>query len=316
MLAKKLICIAIYISCVAAGEARELSFPEESFSLQTVERNLLGITVADGAVFAFLKNSGFFLRIPFNPDGKDRETRFGRLTDQRRQNLPLGLGAEWRALERLDNRFVLFDAARLATAEVDATSFQTLIERSIAWDLIRPPADRGGEATRAETAQLRAKFRQRFLATPGIKLAGMARIPASWQKQKDARRGADYLVATRIPDFPLLWLECQADAPSQCLVARYCQLSERLDIPSEAIVGFGLSEKRQLLVFGDPTRHRLLLYHWRSCYGSTRSKQVVQLPAKIKTLTALHIDADDRLWVGSDEPDDYVNASIYSWTEW
>ena len=313
---KRRLIAVLSLGCIAASPGRELPFPKEAESIQTVERSIFGVSILQGEIFAFLKGTAFALRIPFSPEDKDIKARFGQLLDQVRQNLPAALGASWRSIERYDKRYLLFDALRLSTAEVDAKDFTPLIERSIVWDLIRPPADRGGEATRSETAEVRAKFQRQLRATSGVKISGLARIPASWVSSNDSSRVNRYLMASRIPDFPLLMLECQADEPSQCMIARYCQLSPKLAIEPEAIVGFGLSEKRRLLIFGDPTRHQLVLYKWQSCYRSTLSPIVLKLPRRLKTLVSLSTDFHDRLWIVSDEPDDMLNASIYFWESW
>jgi hypothetical protein len=313
---KRLWSCTAALLCVAAGEPRELPFPEEGASVETVERNVSGVARAVDSVFIFPKNPALLLRASFAVDGKDREARFGKLEAQERLAVSGVDGASWRGLDRVEGRFVLFDGGRLSVVELDEKSFKTIVERSIPWDLIRPPADRGGEATRSEIAEAQAAFKRRLLAAPPPKLAGIARVPDSWKIAKSKGMGNVYLAATRIEGFPLLQLECRSDEASQCLIARFCKLGTPLGIPPEGVAGIGLDEKRRLVVFGDTTQHGFVAYEWRSCYHLPRAKAAWRLPGKVKSLAGFSIDADGRLWVASDAADDYLNASVYLWDRW
>jgi hypothetical protein len=306
----------VALLCVAAGEPRELPFPEGRASVETAERTVQGVARAADSVFIFPKSPALVLRAPFAVDGKDREARFGKLEAQERLTVSHVDGAAWRGLDRIEGRYVLFDGGRLAVVELDEKTFKTIVERSIPWDLIRPPADRGGEATRSETAEAQAAFKRRFLAAPSPKLAGIARVPDSWKIARSKGMGNVYLAATRIEGFPLVQLECRADEASQCMVARFCKLGTPLGIPPEAVAGIGLDEKRRLVVFGDTTVHGFVAYEWRSCFHSPRAKSAWRLPGKVKSLAGFSVDADGRLWVASDVADDYLNASVYVWDTW
>lgn len=314
--AKRLASCAAALLCVAAGEPRELPFPEERASVETVERTIQGVARAADSVFIFPKNPALVLKAAFAVDGQDRGARFGKLEAQERLTISHADGAAWRGLDRIEGRYVLFDGGRLSVVELDDKSFKPIVERSIPWDLIRPPADRGGEATRSETAEAQAAFKRRFLAAPSPKLAGIARVPDSWKIAKGKRMGNVYLAATRIEGFPLLQLECRADEASQCMVARFCKLGTPLGIPAEAVAGIGLDEKRRLIVFGDTTAHGFVAYEWRSCFHSPRVKSAWRLPGKVKSLAGFAVDAEGRLWVASDVADDYLNASVYVWDTW
>jgi hypothetical protein len=42
-------------------------------------------------------------------------------------------------------------------------------------------------------------------------------------------------------------------------------------------------------------------------------RAALALPSKLKRLSGLAIDKDDRLWLTTETPDDYSNASVFAW---
>lgn len=297
------------------GSVKNLEMPPPERSLETVHRTVTAVGTSelkDGVqrVVVMPDKQNFLIETSYKPKGTTRAESFGTLLDSRRQSVPAGnLPPDWRAVVFAGARIHLFDGAWLTFVEVDGASFKELTRRTLAWDLIRPPRDRGGEATPGETGELRASFKRRYLSTLGLKITGLARIPAAWEGGKGVR----YLAATRIKGFPLLLLECQADELAQCMVARQCYLEGAKDLEPGAVSGIAVSAERKLVLIGDAKQRRLVAFRYQSCYHVPATGAVWELPAKLKGLTNLHVDAQDGLWVTTDGPDDYTAASLYNW---
>lgn len=299
------------------ANAKILPAPKESQSLETASRAIGAVSV-DAKHIAFLpKEGGFFWILPFVSDQNQekgdelakRQARFGKIGDQRRGELAAGPAAlAWAGAVTMEGRSLFLDGRDLIMIEVGHDSLKEMTRRSIPWDLIRPPRDRSGEPTVKETQALRANFKRRFLATEGQKIVGITRAPASWYKTAKSA----YLLVTRIPDFPLLMLECDKEEPTSCTVARQCYVEAQLT--SENLVGIGALEKPSTLLIGDRKARRLKKFRFDSCYHVTTTGEIL-LPEKLKTLTNLAVDDEARLWLSTAAPDDYLNASIFFWNK-
>lgn len=298
------------------AQGRILTLPDEASSIESAEADVRSVSFIDQQVFVFLKNPKKILRVSFLPEGNSRESRFGKIVDQERLYLSGDDTSMWRAVDKVDGRYLMFDGAQLAVSELDPKSHKIVGSRAIPWDLLRPPADRGGEATRSETDETRGRFSKAMLAAPPLKFVGFARVPEAWKLKLANGMGQAYLIASRISGFPLLLMECRKDEPSQCLISRYCRLTAPLNIPPEAVSGIGIVPSSKSLIIGDASQHNLVSYKWRSCYAIDRQSESWQLPPQIKNLRGFSIDNDGRLWVASDRQDDYLNASIYFWNKW
>lgn len=294
----------------------ELAFPAERASLETITRAASVVGRFDGQVIVLSDDKSFAVVAAFDEAGASREAVFGKLTDQARRPLGKSVGPEpaWRAVDVVGNKALLFDGAALSFVEVDSETLAEVGHRSVPWDQLRPPRDRGGEAPGWETAALRARFQKALQATPGAKVAGLARIPAAWRGKGASGRG--YFATTRIKGFPLLELECgNEESPSACFLSRACNVENFGDIVSDDIVGAGTLERggERLVLIGDASRRRIVGLDYKSCFHVPRSKREWIVPAKVKSLTTFAVDAGGILWVGSHLPDDYLNASVYFW---
>lgn len=201
----------------------------------------------------------------------------------------------------------LLDGSSLSLVEIGGNPVKVVIERSIGWDRIKPPRDRGGEPTTLETQQLRARFKQNFDRTKGTKFTGVAFMGETAKENR-------YFLASRVPSFPLTVLDCDKKMSGDCVVSRACYVENLLGLESEQITGIGYSEKSKLVAFGDNKNQKIHLFKYSSCMHVEKIG-LLTLPKKIKRLTNLTIDKRNNLWVSTENHDGSTRASIYFWKE-
>ena len=291
------------------GREKPLPFPENQHSLETLTRSVRAVNQFKGRVITMPSKAAFAMVGSFHPEGTTREQVFGKISTLDRREVFKGDSVyHWTGIDVLETRVLLFEGESLTMVEADPETLKEVTRRSVLWDRIAPPRDRGGEATAPETAALRVMFKQRFSATSGVKVAGIAPLPDTWR----ASPLRQYVVATRIRGFPLLIMECDKSDLSVCRITRQCHLEGSGDLKPEAITGIAVSSKRRLILIGDADGHRLVGFKFHSCYHITR-RDTYPLPVRLKELTNVAVDADDRLWVTTDAADDYHNASLFYW---
>lgn len=293
----------------ASGAPKLLPFPETVQALETLSRGVTAVAVESGRLIIMPREGGYAITTPFHPDGKTREDVFGKLTDSQRLEVAKDAGPfNWTGIVAGTDRVLLLDGESLALFETDPKNLKEIVRRTLPWDMIAPPADRGGEPTKLETASFRTRFKHAFQATNGVKLSGIAPLPDGWRTSKKRQ----YLAISRIKGFPLLLLECDKAEASSCVVARQCYLEGASDLLADSLTGIAVSEARRLVYIGDRKNMRVAAFKFHSCIHVTRRSDIA-LPARLKTLTNLAIDADDRLFVTTEIPDDYHNASLFFW---
>ena len=292
------------------AEVKNLSEPPEKQSLESIAPHLSGLFVGKDALLLIPDAQSFFVTAPFRSDATSRIQMFGDLDSQSRRYLPPGTdGVDLVAADWDKDRILLFDGTAATVHEIATTDFKEVTKRSMPWDLIKPPADRGGEATRVETAGFRSRFKIQWLKTLGRKLVGVVPLPLPLSKG----RHHVYLAATRVAGFPLVEITCGDDeALSACMITRHCSLDGAKELTPSSIAGIGFSEARRMVLIGDARRQMLVGFRYDSCLQVAKVKEY-KLPAKLKTVSNLFVDQKDRLWVTTRSPDDYRNANVFFW---
>lgn len=294
---------------------RELENPTEARSLLTLTRSVAAVGVESGRILMLSQEPGterVAVASPYFAKGATREQVFGKLTDQTRFEIIPSTVMEapnWRGVDVSAAKPLFLDGAAMTLHEVDPKTLKSIMQRSIPWDLIMPPRDRGGEGTKHEIATLRTAFKRAFLGTMPVKAVGMTKIPKSWGS---GGKRQPYLMVMRVKGFPLVQIECEEDERSQCMVTRACLLEGASDLLPAAVTGIGVLPKDRLIVIGDRSRHRLLGFKFDSCLSVKRVRDWV-LPSKIKAMSNLTIDSDGTLFVSTQMPDDYLNANLFTW---
>lgn len=298
-------------SAPAAVALPPLAEPLKNQSLETIERRVVAVGLAPSGLVLAAEQVQFVITSPFKKEAETREAIFGKLIDSKR--MMVGDKSErfdWRAFFPFENRVMAFDGTKMMLMEVDSTSYNEVIRRSIPWDQLKPPRDRGGEGTTREISAFRSSFKKAMLAMKGTKVSGMAKLPDNWFKNGKT----NYLLLSRLKDFPLLLLECSTSSASECMLSRGCNLERFTGSPIETLRGIAVSSERQQIFIGDPVQKKLHVLKFNTC------NQVVGLgsrvlPQSLKPLSNILVDQDDRLFVTTESPDDYLNASLYFWNK-
>lgn len=286
-----------------------LSEPILPQSLETIERKVYAVGRTANGLMIAPDRENFVITTPFTVGGANRELTFGKMLDSKRA--VIGDKTElydWRAFFPVENRILAFEGRLLMMVELDSTSLTEIIRRPIQWDTIKPPRDRGGEATTYESSQFRAAFKKAMLATKGLKSSGIATIPKSWLNNGKT----NYLMLSKLERYPLLLMECDEQTPSSCVVTRGCNVEKKFKTKISDLRGIGISESRKQIIVGDPVAKELHAFKFNSCYSIQHTASRA-LPKKIKTLSNLTVDVDERLFITTEDPDDYLNASLYFW---
>lgn len=317
------LCLSLVYACtsrkISAGPAQvaargpsdiPLSFPSNEQSIETLEGNITALTLLPKHVMMLVKDRPLLIATAFPRTVSPTARLEARFADSKRLDLPLtaaGLDSVgWSAMSPRDEHLLLLNGSDLSLAYLDIAKKPLLISKhTLIFDLLRPGPDRGGEAPSVEIAGLRTKFRRTLEANPGVKIVGMAAIPAAWQATDT------YVLATRLPGFPLLTMRCDPDNPSQCQLSRACPLRGHAPAPT-AVAGIATHPSKRLILIGDKDQHHVLAYHFQACL-EVRHSHTLALPTKVKVLTNLHIDQSENLWLSTEQPDDYYNASVYWW---
>lgn len=292
--------------------AAMLPAPVATQSAETIERHVIAIGRINSGLLLGTQHERFIFTTPFNPDQTTREGVFGKMVDSKRTTISDKETFDWRAFFPLsgkhENRVLALDGTRLAFIELDAKNFSEIARRGMPADHIKPPRDRSGEPTTAETKEFRAEFSNAMRKLSGTIVTGAARIPDDWMRNGRT----NYLMHSRLPRFPLLLATCSRNEPSQCIVERGCNLEGYKGTPTEQLAGIAIKAEKREVVLGDPIARKLHVLKFDSCFH-VPYRSSIGLPDSLKKLTNIFVDEDGRLFVSTDQPDDYLNASLFYW---
>jgi hypothetical protein len=295
---------------------KQLSFAAIHHAQIAIERGIYGVFRRDEQLFLLPKFGDFFIVGPYQPAAEDPRKAFGRgdedTAEGTRVKFPKGLSASfWRGVFELDGKWFFLDSYRRRLLVREKLDGEWRLPRDLVLDLIRPPADDRGPPIWQEVASLRQRFAAALKANqdnPEI-FSDVAILPQKWRASFG---GSQLLVASRLPGFPLVTLQCRSQGAGYCQFHRQCFLSPKDSLAAVDTAGIAVSAARKQILIGDYKRHRILVYRLGSCFHLPHVT-TIRLPKKIGPLTALHVDQDDRLWVTTKDPDPYRNASVYVW---
>lgn len=190
----------------------------------------------------------------------------------------------------------------------------------IAYQKLRPPADSRGEPPRHEVAATRSSFWHALKALAQDRkpiISGLTEWSSSKagafgdSKAKNASQTVRFFAATRAKGFPLVTVHCQLQARSYCSFDRHCWLPKEI---GSSFIPTGISfqkSSRLLLISGRRTIYKVRV---KSCFDM-RLVGKLQAPKKIADITDIHVDEHDRLWLSTNNIDNYHAANIYAWPQ-
>lgn len=287
----------------------QLQNPDELHAAITIERGLSGVSVSEDYTFVFSGDSSDMVELTFDLDGKTRDEKFGLLTEQKR--IPLlnaKFPGKWRGIFTVGERLVAWDASMLQLLVLNEITFKTILSSTVPTDLLRPAADRGGEPTKLEIEVERNKFKAASRKVFGLKYTGIAEIPRSWEKGT----GINFAVASKVPGYPLMLLNCSSDAPGTCMMTRHCFLEGGPKIAAEHVAGVGVMAEAKEILIGNNKLNQIDVYKFNSCFDVVWQRSI-KLPARLPKMSNFSIDDHQRLWVVTPIPDSTTDSNLFYW---
>ena len=178
-------------------------------------------------------------------------------------------------------------------------------------DIFKPAPDSRGEPTRQEITESRKKFTQGLIGLGGgeVVLSGIAGMPRTWSSIKGVR---SYLVVSRVKGYSLFRMDCSRKDSFVCMLRRKCFLRDAVRVSPAALSGIAISRNRRQILIADRSKNRLLVFRWNSCFDVPYLGSIA-LPSSLNRVRNIMIDNDDSLWLSTEFPDNYLNASVYKW---
>lgn len=301
---------------IAQGKIRQLDFDKIDHAQISVEREIYGVYRDGNRIWLLPKFGGFLIESHYNPSGIDSEEAFymkGRDTAKsERHHLPDNISDSfWRGIFRIDDKLVILDSFRQRFISFSPENKTWGPVRDLVLDLLKPAADSRGQAPLRETQEYQARFRKTYSKIKGQAevFTDTAIIPEGW---RSSFAGSQVLLVSRLPGFSLIGLKCDLSGMGYCQFQRGCFIETSSSIDPESLSGIAISKKRRQILIGDYRKQQIYLFRYDSCFH-IEHVGALKLPPQLNALTAIDIDADDNLWISTEEPDPYLNASIYRW---
>lgn len=292
---------------------KNLKFKEITYFSVSRTRAISGLTLIDDALHYTAPRNPHLYSATINPKAPypDLVIRGGKEPDFSADRWPFaknGQKSEGTALARYPGRpesALLLDGRRMQLRFIDLAKKSQFARADVIIDHIRPAPDSRGEAPAAEAARVRGRFVKAVLGLMKRKATVITGMTYFGQAGSAYR----YLATTAAPGFPLVTLSCRK---------HYCKIDTTCHLPrsiTSGLVGVGYQPKAKLLVVADAKAVYKL--RMRSCYDTKLLSKRLP-PRQLRPLTALAIDAQQRLWLGTGGLDDYHAANIYAWdkTAW
>lgn len=306
----------LQLPLLSLASVLELPTPTAMNAMPTVELSPTGIVVnGEKLFFVFPKNS-LYLRTKWSAYGKTPAEKFGDLLSQVRVDVKAPpMGSRWVGGWAIGKQLVWLDGAELNTVAIGIDDAQEKTYRSIPWEgVVRPGRDRGGEAGRPETKALQAKFKKEFQNAGPVRIAGVASMEGGLEHEKEDGTHSKHFtlaVLTRLPSFPFGVISCQIADPSQCSWERACAAPGLTMNPTDRL-SLAYDSQDRLLLVGSASTRDIQIFKFSSCLAISPVGKML-LPEKIKLQSSMAIDTLGRLFIGTVEPDNYFNASVFVW---
>ncbi|SMF33451.1 hypothetical protein [Pseudobacteriovorax antillogorgiicola] len=300
----------------STARAKPLSFTKIQHSQVTVTKDVVGLWRSKGEILATPYFDNFMIKSQYNPNPGPQGYAFGNRDSDtagaERILFPKSVvRGYWHWLAPFRDRFIMIEARKKRVAMVSVKDGRVTEYSDIILDLFKPASDSRGEPTGQETAAARKEFLKRLVDWGGDEpmISGLAPLPASWHR----RQGYDsYLIATRLPGFSLLKMDCNRKDGLVCMITRNCFVEGLKTELKKQLSGLAISQHRKLLLMADRKNHRILGFRWDNCHHIPLQGEM-KVPQKLQLVRGIHIDESDHLWLSTQGPDNYRNASVYKW---
>lgn len=317
---KSICSIVLSLNCQAFALSKksenELTISKIKHFQIAIENGLYSIYRNKDQVATSARIGNFYILSSYDESAKEEDLGFGSLhvpTDKsERKSLADGeKERRIRGIVPLDKTWFFLDSKQKQFLLWDSEQSLWLRPSDLVLDLIKPPADPRGEATRREVDELRRSFTKsfsRFKQDEEI-VGGLAEVPKFW---KD-RDGSQFLLLLRIPGTPIMTVKCSGKNYNVCRAMRACFVHGLPSHLTEELYGLAVDPIRKEILIGSPSEMRIMRFKAPSCYhiAHIKSEDDISLAEQFKDLSNLFIDQDRNLWITTLRPDFYKNASLF-----
>jgi hypothetical protein len=310
-----LLLVTGHLDAKPKKEEISLSFKNLRHYQIAIENGLYAVYRDGDRVLTAPRLGRFYISSRYNEAAKEIDLGFGTLKSPvaESERVPLAEGEKdrrFRSILPLDPYLLLLDSAKRQFVIWNNQDKVWHQPADLILDMIRPPADKGGEAPRAEVARLRSRFQKSYAAMQedGDLIAGLAPIPR-WWKDRD---GSQFLLLLRLPETPILTVRCEGRHYSRCIAQRSCFVPNFMENPKDQPAGIAVHQDRKEIWIGQPQKMQILRLRSESCYRIQKSGQM-GIPKEIRRLSHLFFDNEANLWLTNGEPDPLYSASLFRW---
>lgn len=314
----------ISLPYVAIGGTKNLDFKKVKWSLMTLDDDTGGILIEKDRVLVWPQLGTSVAATPFNPKGTESKSAFSakssvyspltRITITQPQDNKPGEPGILKApiiLRGLvpfgQNQYIGIDSRDAQVMTFDSKMFAMNVQNQIILDLPLPPRDPRGEPTKIETANLRARLSRAIK-----KVVGKPLLAGFTAKPNYIKTSESYVVWSNIESFPLFLASCSNKDGVRCQLTRACDVSLSRGLDQAEWSGLAASEQRQRLYVGNRNGNSIEIFRGTACLNMTHEGSI-KLPEELGSLRSIFVDTADRLWVTTQKPDNYLNASAYAW---
>jgi hypothetical protein len=282
----------ILVWMVSPSFARDLAFPDERHSLETLESHIRVVYPhKEEALYSISWDGRRLFKTPIEKGQPLRN-----LLKHQRIYFPKD-----RSLHGLyplpDRLWFAWNGAELGISIFNPDFSEEISYRTIIWDRIAPADDPRGVATSIETQIFRKKIKEEFSLTNQM-ILGLAPLSPE-----------TYILGSSLPSAPVMIMKCDPKELNLCEITRGCSLqSPGFDFSKNSSMTYDKETQTIYFLQG----HEIYSFFFQSCYHVPQNDEVIKLDPKIKKPSGIFWDSqDNRLWVSSEIKDDYHNGSVF-----
>jgi hypothetical protein len=284
-------------------EAKQLPKPIKSDTFETLNHHVAALAIGEKRITYLPPDGANAYDLGYKKTSKG--LTFSGLLESRRSNLDPKKykEASWSGAESVEGSTILIDGFRLGIVVLDK-DLKFKRKSDVVYDLVKPAADRLGEAPEFEVQNLRKKFDLEMKTAPGNRLRGLALKSIGKEK-------VEFFLGMSLKSFPLGILECTKNKIHQCRISRICNFDGFRSIPPRSRRGVAYDRKNKKLYMLNETKNAVVVAKFNQC-NDIRIIETLKFHSKMKPTKSIAFGVG-RLWVGLQTRDDYYNTSVFSY---
>jgi hypothetical protein len=308
------LCALAFGTTLKAAE-KTLDVKEVKHYQITLEAGVYGIFRDGDTILTFPDEKAFYLKSLYKPKAKEQDLGFGTLHNpyddsERVEFEPKGKVRRIRSALRVGERLAFLDSSTRQFLVYNEIRKAWQLPTDIILDVAKPPADAGGEPTRAESSALHSKLVKelsRELGNPDL-IAGVAEMPKRWNDKDQSQ----YVLWLRGTSSPLMTLRCDPQEFKHCVVQRACFIGGLSRKDYAQITSIARDPRTDTLWLLHAGESRVLRVSGRTC-EALKAEHGFRLPKSLANAQALFIDTRNNFWLGLREPEGATSASLFIW---